>query len=254
MYVNDAFGAAHRAHASTDGVAHLLPGYLGILMQSEIDALTRLLNEPEHPFVAIIGGAKVSDKIKVLENLLPNVDALLIGGGMANTFLLAQGVKVGTSLVEQDLTGIASALLEQAAALSVDVGLPTDIVVATAIDAPSGEVRSIDSISDNEAIFDIGPETAQAYAHTIASAKTVLWNGPLGVAENPAFATGTATVAMAVADASGYTVIGGGDSVAAIEQLGLAGQIDHISTGGGASLEFLEGNVLPGIAAIPEVE
>jgi phosphoglycerate kinase len=171
---------------------------------------------------------------------------------MANTFLLAQGVDVGTSLVESDLVGTASTLLEAARVQSVHVGLPTDVVVATAIDASSGTTRSLDQLAPDEAIFDIGPETASVFAEIIASAKTILWNGPLGVAENPAFASGTAAVAHAVARADGYTVIGGGDSVAAIERLGLAGRIDHISTGGGASLEFLEGRVLPGIAAIPE--
>jgi len=254
IYVNDAFGAAHRAHASTEGVAHLLPASIGLLMQAEIEALSKLLTGPEHPFVAIIGGAKVSDKMGVLENLLPKVDTLLIGGGMANTFLLAQGVEVGTSLVEADLVETASDLIEAARSQGVEIGLPADVVVANSIDAPTGHQAPVDAIGTDVAIFDIGPETAARYAGVIAGARTVLWNGPLGVAENPAFAEGTATVARAVAAADGYTVIGGGDSVAAIQQLGLAGRIDHISTGGGASLEFLEGKTLPGIAAIPEVE
>ncbi len=254
IYVNDAFGAAHRAHASTEGVAQLLPASIGLLMQAEIEALSKLLTGPEHPFVAIIGGAKVSDKMGVLENLLPKVDTLLIGGGMANTFLLAQGVEVGTSLVEADLVETASDLIEAARSQGVEIGLPTDVVVASSIDAPTGHQVTVDAIRSDVAIFDIGPETAARYAGVIAGARTVLWNGPLGVAENPAFAAGTARVARAVVDADGYTVIGGGDSVAAIQQLGLAGRIDHISTGGGASLEFLEGKTLPGIAAIPEVE
>lgn len=252
LYVNDAFGAAHRAHASTEGVAHLRPAFGGLLMQAEIKALTKLLDGPEHPFVAIIGGAKVSDKIGVLENLLRRIDSLLIGGGMANTFLLAQGVEVGASLVEPDLVDVASGLIETARNQEVDLGLPTDVVLATSIEASTGQAAPIGAIADDAAIFDIGPETAARYAGFIRNARTVFWNGPLGVAENPAFASGTATVAAAVADADAYTVIGGGDSVAAIQQLGLADHIDHISTGGGASLEFLEGKTLPGIAAIPE--
>ena len=254
LYVNDAFGAAHRAHASTEGVAHLLPSFAGLLMRAEIEALTKLLDAPEQPFVAIIGGAKVSDKMGVLKNLLPQVDALLIGGGMANTFLLAQGVAVGTSLVEPDLVDVASELIAAARDQGVEIGLPVDVVLATSIDATAGDKAPIDAIPDDSAIFDIGPETAAEYASVIRNARTILWNGPLGVAENPAFAAGTATVASAVAKSGGYTVIGGGDSVAAIQQLGLADRIDHISTGGGASLEFLEGKTLPGIAAIPEAQ
>lgn len=254
LYVNDAFGAAHRAHASTEGVAHRRPAYLGLLMQAEIDALTKLLDEPERPFVAIIGGAKVSDKMGVLENLLPRVDGLLIGGGMANTFLVAQGVEVGTSLVEPDLVAVASDLIAAARGRSVEISLPTDVMLATSIDATAGYRAPIDAIPDDSAIFDIGPETAAHYASVTSNARTVLWNGPLGVAENPVFAAGTATVASAVAKSDGYTVVGGGDSVAAIQRLGVADRIDHISTGGGASLEFLEGKTLPGIAAIPEIE
>lgn len=254
LYVNDAFGAAHRAHASTEGVAHVIPAWLGLLIQSEIGALSRLLDDPERPFVAIIGGAKVSGKIIVLENLLPRVDSLLIGGGMANTFLLSQGVEVGKSLAEPELIDVASTLLRSAASLGVRIGLPTDVVVANSIEETAGEIRPLREVDHDSAIFDIGPESASAYASAIASAKTVLWNGPLGVAENPAFAAGTAVVAEAVVNTNGYTVIGGGDSVAAIERLGFADRIDHISTGGGASLEFLEGKTLPGIAAIPEVE
>lgn len=254
IYVNDAFGAAHRAHASTEGVAHILPAYLGLLMQREVTTLSRLLDDPETPFAAIIGGAKVSDKIAVLENLVNRVDALLIGGGMANTFLLAQGHHVGTSLVERDQVETALGIIETAKTRNVDLLLPTDVVVAWDIVAREGVVKSLDEISPNDAIFDIGPESAQAYAGLISTQKTILWNGPLGVAENPAFANGTRIVAEAVAGADGFTVIGGGDSVAAVEHLGLADDIDHISTGGGASLEFLEGKTLPGIAAIPDEE
>ena len=252
IYVNDAFGAAHRAHASTEGVAHLLPAYLGLLMQQEINTLGKLLTDPERPFAAIIGGAKVSDKIAVLHNLLARVDALLIGGGMANTFLLAQGKEVGTSLVEEDRVRTASNILETARQRGVDVLLPGDVVVARDIKANSGTVKSVAQISADEAIFDIGPDTAQRYADTISTQKTIFWNGPLGVTENPAFRMGTRVVAQAVANSAGFTIVGGGDSVGAIEDLGYTDRIDHISTGGGASLEFLEGRALPGIAAIPD--
>jgi phosphoglycerate kinase len=252
IYVNDAFGAAHRAHASTAGVAEYLPAYLGLLMQKEVDALGTLLEAPERPFAAIIGGAKVSDKIAVLENLVSRVNTLLIGGGMANTFLLAQGKEVGSSLVEKDHLSTAGSILDQAEAHGATVMLPTDVIVADDIKASDGQVVPVDDVPADGAIFDIGPDTARAYAEAITSHRTVLWNGPLGVTENEAFAGGTKTVAEAVAKTEGFTVIGGGDSVAAIEKLGLADRIDHISTGGGASLEFLEGRTLPGIAAIPE--
>lgn len=254
FYVNDAFGAAHRAHASTEGVAHKLPAYLGLLMQKEVDNLGKLLDGPERPFAAIIGGAKVSDKIAVLENLVNKVDHLLIGGGMANTFLLAQGKSVGKSLAEADKVDLANKIIADAKAANVRLHLPTDAIVATDIKAEGGKVVDVDHIPSEEAIFDIGPETAKHYADIITSMKTVLWNGPLGVAENPAFESGTRAVAEAVAAADGYTVIGGGDSVAAIEKLGYAEKVDHISTGGGASLELLEGKELPGIAAIPEAD
>ena len=254
IYVNDAFGAAHRAHASTAGVANYLPAYLGLLMQKEVDSLGKLLDHPERPFAAIIGGAKVSDKIAVLENLVSKVDHLLIGGGMANTFLLAQGKEVGKSLVEADKVDLAKAIMENAKNSGVTLHLPTDAVVASDIDAEAGQNVSVTAIPADQSIFDIGSETAKAYADVIAGMKTVLWNGPLGVAENPAFANGTRAVAEAVANAIGFTVIGGGDSVAAVEQLGFADKIDHISTGGGASLELLEGKELPGIAAIPEAD
>lgn len=252
LYVNDAFGAAHRAHASTVGVAELLPSFLGLLMQREVDALTRVLHNPDRPFAAIIGGAKVSDKIAVLQNLVSRVDTLLIGGGMANTFLLAQGRNVGTSLVEKDQVETARNILSAASERKVDLMLPTDVVVAGDIKASRGQVKSVDEVSEDDAIFDIGPDTITRFARALVDQKTILWNGPLGVAENPAFAQGTSAIAEAVASANAYTVIGGGDSVAAIEQLGLADRIDHISTGGGASLEFLEGKTLPGIAAIPD--
>ena len=251
LYVNDAFGAAHRAHASTEGVAHLLPAYMGILMQRETDALGRLLGQPEKPFVAVVGGAKVSDKLSVLEHLIDRVDALLVGGGMANTFLLAYGVEVGKSLVEENQRDAAKRIADNAKTRGVDLLLPSDVVVAADTEG-EGTAKATETIEPSEAIYDIGPQTAETFAGAVARAKTVFWNGPLGVAERPQFAAGTRTVAEAVANAEGFTVIGGGDSVAAVEQVGLADRIDHISTGGGASLEFLEGKELPGIAAIPD--
>lgn len=252
LYVNDAFGAAHRAHASTEGVAHLLPSALGLLMDKELEALGRLLESPESPFVAIIGGAKVSDKIEVLHHLLGRVQVLLIGGGMANTFLKATGNEVGRSLLEQDHVDTAAEILGAAAANGVRVLLPGDVVIADSIKADTGTTVRVEDVPADMAIFDIGPETAQAFSKEIAAARTVLWNGPLGVAEREPFAAGTRAIADAVADASGFTVVGGGDSVAAVQELGLAERIDHVSTGGGASLEFLEGKMLPGIAAIDE--
>jgi phosphoglycerate kinase len=253
IYVNDAFGAAHRAHASTAGIADHLPAYAGLLMLGEIEALTRVVNDPERPFVAILGGAKVSDKLGVIENLLNKVDALVIGGGMANTLLLAKGVEIGRSLAEADLVDQAASIFEQASRLDVRILLPVDAVVAPSMD-DQGSTVLIDRVPGDEAIFDIGPETAQAYADAIASARTIFWNGPMGVFEKPAFSEGTKQVAAAVARSEGFSVVGGGDSVAAIEQLGFADQIDHISTGGGASLEYVEGRTLPGIAAIPTEE
>lgn len=254
IYVNDAFGAAHRAHASTAGVAEYLPAYLGLLMAKEVESLSKLLNNPDRPFAAIIGGAKVSDKISVLQNLVDKVDHLLIGGGMANTFLLAQGVQVGKSLVEEDKLDLALEIISAAEDAGVTLHLPVDVVVAEDIHSYDGTEVSIESIRKDMAIFDIGPETARAYSQMILDMKTVLWNGPLGVTENHAFERGTKAVAEAVAASRAFSVVGGGDSVAAIVKLGYANKIDHISTGGGASLEFLEGKELPGIAAIPEAD
>jgi phosphoglycerate kinase len=253
LFVNDAFGAAHRAHASTAGVAAFLPAYAGFLIDTELHALDRIVADPARPFVAILGGAKVSDKLAVLDNLLGKVDALLIGGGMANTLLLAQGKQIGKSLAESDLVERGRELFERAGELGVELVIPNDAVVAESIDG-AGTVKSIDALTADDAIFDIGPETAARYANLIATAKTIFWNGPMGVAEKPQFSNGTREVARAVAAAAGYSVVGGGDSVAALEQLGFADQIDHISTGGGASLEYVEGRVLPGIAAIPQAE
>lgn len=251
VYVNDAFGAAHRAHATTEGVAHLLPSAAGLLMERELRVMGDALAAPERPFAAIIGGAKVSDKIRVIENLLTKVDTLLIGGGMANTFLLAQGHRMGKSLVEADKTELARALLEQAATTGKELLLPVDLVAAKrfAADAPA-RVAALDGLQDDEMALDIGPQTSRLYADAIARSHTIIWNGPMGVFEMERFALGTDAVAQAVAAVQGVTIIGGGDSVAAVEKAGLAERMTHISTGGGASLEFLEGRLLPGVAAL----
>jgi phosphoglycerate kinase len=250
-YVNDAFGAAHRAHASTEGVARLLPSAAGLLMQAEVEALGRVLARPEHPVVTILGGAKISDKIGVIQNLLTLADAILIGGGMANTFLKAQGVAIGRSLVEDDKVPEARRLLDEAAQRGVTLALPT-VVVVTPERAPTAVHRTVPvtAVGPREMIADIGPATARQFAGHIAGARTVIWNGPMGVAELEPFAAGTRAVARAVADSGAFSVVGGGDSVAALEQAGLADRISHVSTGGGASLEFLEGQTLPGVAAL----
>lgn len=254
VYVNDAFGSAHRAHASTEGVAHHLPAVAGLLMEAELHALAGSLDNPQRPFVTIIGGAKISDKIGVMDNLLAKVNALLIGGGMANTFLLAQGKKVGDSLVESESVRTAQALMEKAASTGAKLLLPTDVVVADAFAASANhKVVSVDDVEDGWRILDIGPDTVAAYSAEVTAARTVIWNGPMGVFEMEPFAKGTFAIAQAMADATGAgakTVIGGGDSVAAIEQSGLADKVSHISTGGGASLELLEGRVLPGVAIL----
>jgi len=251
VYVNDAFGAAHRAHASTEGVARFLPAVAGLLMERELEALAGTLENPVRPFITIIGGAKISDKIGVIENLLTKVDALLIGGGMANTFLLAQGYSIGDSLVETSSLDLAKRMIDLAASRGTKLLLPTDAVVADAF-APDANTRvvPVTAVPAGWRILDIGPDTRTVYAAEIAKAKTVIWNGPMGVFEMPAFAHGTRAVAQALADSSAKSVIGGGDSVAAIEQMGLADKVSHISTGGGASLELLEGQVLPGVAAL----
>ena len=253
VYVNDAFGAAHRAHASTEGIVrHVQEAAAGFLMAAEIEYLGKALHAPERPFVAIIGGAKVSGKLEVLENLITKVDTLVIGGAMAYTFLKADGRPTGTSLVEDDLVGAAAEVRARATERGVAVLLPLDHVVAPAIaaDAPA-EVLAIDdaAIGDRKGL-DIGPATIDAYAAAIAPAKTVIWNGPMGVFEIEAFAAGTMAIARAVANVRGTTIIGGGDSVAAVTQAGVADRMTHISTGGGASLEFLGGRTLPGVAAL----
>jgi len=251
VYVNDAFGAAHRAHASTAGIAAYLPAVAGLLMERELEALAGTLANPERPFITIIGGAKISDKIGVIENLLSKVDALLIGGGMANTFLLAQGYAMGDSLVESASLDLAKRMIDLAAARGTKLLLPTDAVVADAFSPTANTmVVAVTDVKPGWRILDIGPATRAVYAAQVAAAKTVIWNGPMGVFEMPAFAEGTRAVAQALADSSAKSIVGGGDSVAAIEQMGLADRVSHISTGGGASLELLEGRVLPGVDAL----
>jgi phosphoglycerate kinase len=249
LYVNDAFGSAHRAHASTEGVAHHLPAVSGFLMEKELAYLGRALADPERPFLAIMGGAKISDKIAVIQNLLTKVDSLLIGGGMANTFFKAQGLKVGDSLVEAEALDTASGLLKSAGDKLV---LPVDCVIADRFDAEAqSKVVPVDQVPDGWRILDIGPATVAHFSNRLAAAKTVVWNGPMGVFEFPRFAEGTFAVARVLAGLKGATtIIGGGDSAAAVEQSGLAAKMSHISTGGGASLEFLEGKQLPGVVAL----
>jgi phosphoglycerate kinase len=250
LYVNDAFGAAHRAHASTEGVTRHLPSYAGALMLSEIDALQRLLDSPKSGFVAIVGGAKVSDKIGVLQHLVERVDALLIGGGMANTFLLEAGYQIGSSLAEPDAIGDAQAVRRLADQKGTALLLPTDVVTATDMDSEMVTTVTATSVPADQAIFDIGPSTISDFRARIMGAKTIFWNGPMGVFEKPQFAAGTLAICEAVAQSPTYSVVGGGDSVAAVEAAGVDDKISHISTGGGASLEFVEGRLLPGIEAL----
>ncbi|NLN26610.1 MAG: phosphoglycerate kinase [Firmicutes bacterium] len=255
VYVNDAFGAAHRAHASTAGVADYLPAAAGLLLARELDVLGGALENPERPFVAILGGAKVSDKIGVITNLLTKVDALLIGGGMAYTFLKAKGYEVGKSLLDAERIELAKELMAEAEKRGVRLLLPVDVVIADDFseDASTREV-DVDSIPADWEALDIGPKTCQLFAEEVAKAKTIVWNGPMGVFEMAPFAHGTRAVAEALAASKGTTIIGGGDSAAAVQQFGLAERMTHISTGGGASLEFLEGKVLPGVAALAPKE
>ncbi|SMP38916.1 phosphoglycerate kinase [Anoxynatronum buryatiense] len=253
MYVNDAFGTAHRAHCSTTGLAEYLPAAMGFLIEREVQFLGKALENPEKPFVAILGGAKVSDKIGVIENLMTKVDVLIIGGGMAYTFLKAKGFEIGKSLLEEDKLDLATELMEKAAASNVTMLLPVDTVTADAVSEDAAyETVMMESMPVDGIGVDIGPETIVQYTKAIKEAKTVVWNGPMGVFEISAFANGTREVAKALAASDAVTIIGGGDSAAAVEQLGFAEAMTHISTGGGASLEFLEGKILPGIAAIPE--
>lgn len=254
LYVNDGFGVSHRAHASVEGVTHFLPAAAGFLLEKEIQYVGQAVTNPLHPFVAIIGGAKVSDKIGVISNLLDKVDTLLIGGGMANTFLAAQGYKMGKSLVEEDKLDLAKELLAKAKKNKVNMLLPTDLVMAAAF-APDAEhvTEKVKNLNQAYMALDIGAETSKAYAEALADAKMIVWNGPMGVFEIDAFCKGTEAVAKAVAKSRATSIVGGGDSVAAIEKLGLAKRITHISTGGGASLEYLEGKVLPGVAALDDL-
>jgi phosphoglycerate kinase len=252
LYVNDAFGTAHRAHASTAGVAQDLPSYAGFLMEAELAALARLTEHPEHPFVCAIGGAKVVDKVGVFEHLLAKVDAFVIGGGMANTFLAAQGINVGRSLRDPDLVP-AQRIIAMSLAQGVTLHLPTDAVVADAFDADdTARTVPLSSVGDGM-ILDIGPETARAYAEVLREAKTIVFNGPMGVYEKPAYQNGTRVVGEAIAEATrngATSVVGGGDAAAAAHALGFADAMTHVSTGGGATLEFLEGKTLPGVAAL----
>lgn len=253
LYVNDAFGTSHRAHASNVGVASILPSSVGFLIEKEIDVMGKALEAPEHPFVSILGGAKVSDKIGVIENLITKVDTILIGGGMAYTFLKAQGKEIGKSLLEEDKMDLSLELIKKAEANNVELLLPVDVVIADEIKAGAEtEIVDIDSIPEDKEALDIGPKTAELFSSKIKEAKTVVWNGPMGVFEIKEFADGTNKVAAALAESDAITIVGGGDSALAIELAGLKDKITHVSTGGGASLEFLEGKTLPGIDCIDE--
>ncbi|MBD8016363.1 MULTISPECIES: phosphoglycerate kinase [Planococcus] len=253
VFVNDAFGAAHRAHASTAGIASHLPSVSGLLLEKELEVLGKALSEPDRPFTAIIGGAKVKDKIGVIDHLLDKVDNLLIGGGLSYTFIKAQGYEIGNSLVEEDKLELAKSFIEKAKQKGVKFYLPVDATVASEFskDADTKSVK-IEEIPADWMGLDIGPETAALYADVIKNSKLIIWNGPMGVFEMPAFENGTKSVAQAMAETSGYTVIGGGDSAAAVEKFHVADQMDHISTGGGASLEFMEGKDLPGVSALTD--
>lgn len=252
-YVNDAFGTSHRAHASNVGLASNLPSAVGFLVQKEIDIMAKSIEEPKRPFLAILGGAKVSDKIGVIENLLKKVDKIIIVGAMANTFLKAQGKELGTSLVEDDKLDLAKDLMEKANQAKVDLLLPVDGLVVDEIkEGIASQVVSVDQIPADKMLVDIGPKTLEAIEKALAGAKTVVWNGPAGVFEIDDFAKGTFGIAKALAKLDGTTIIGGGDSAAAIEKAGLADEVSHVSTGGGASLELLEGKDLPGISAIED--
>ncbi len=251
VYVNDAFGTAHRAHASTEGVAHFLPAVSGFLIEKELQFMGKALDKPDRPFVAILGGAKVSDKLGVINNLLEKVDTLIIGGAMAYTFTVAKGGKVGNSRVEEDKLDYAREMMEKAKQKGVKLLLPVDTLIADKFDNDANtKVVPTGEIPEGWEGLDIGPKTAEQFAKEIKAAKTVIWNGPMGVFEMPNFAKGTQALAQAMADSSATTIIGGGDSAAAVIQMGFGDKISHISTGGGASLEFLEGLVLPGVAAL----
>ena len=259
IFVNDAFGTAHRAHSSTAGVADYLPAVSGFLVQKEVSIMGKALSDPERPFVAVLGGAKVSDKLNVINNLLEKVDTLIIGGGMAYTFLAAKGYEVGTSLLDSEKIEYCKEMMAKAEKNGVKLLLPVDAVITAEfpnpIDAPiETQVVDADKIPADRMGMDIGPKTRELYAEAVKDAKTVVWNGPMGVFENPVLAAGTIAVAKALAEADATTIIGGGDSAAAVQQLGFGDKMSHISTGGGASLEYLEGTLLPGIACIRDKE
>ncbi|MFJ5623402.1 phosphoglycerate kinase [Peribacillus loiseleuriae] len=251
VYVNDAFGAAHRAHASTEGIANYIPAVAGLLMEKELEVLSKALSNPERPFTAIIGGAKVKDKIGVIENLLEKVDNLIIGGGLAYTFVKSEGHEIGKSLLEADKIELAQSFIQKAKEKGVNLYMPVDVVVADDFGPDvNNKVVAIDSIPADWEALDIGPKTREIYADVINNSKLVIWNGPMGVFELDIFANGTKHVAQALADSSAYSIIGGGDSAAAAEKFKLADKMSHISTGGGASLEFMEGKELPGVVAL----
>ena len=255
IYVNDAFGTAHRAHASTAGVGTYLPGVAGFLLEKEIDILHNALDNPERPFTAIIGGSKVKDKINVIDNLLNRVDNILIGGGLATTFLKAKGYEIGDSLLEEDKIDLAKGFIEKAKAKGVSFYIQTDAVIADAFKEDANhKVVPADKIEPGWMCLDIGPETAKTYREVILNSKLVVWNGPMGVFEMEPFSKGTRAIAEALVDTDGYTIIGGGDSAAAVEMFDLADRMDHVSTGGGASLEFMEGKILPGIGVLDDKE
>jgi len=255
VYVNDAFGTAHRAHASTAGVTKYLPAVAGFLIQKELDFLGKALENPERPFIAILGGAKVKDKIGVIENLMQIVDCLIIGGGMANTFVAAQGYEIGKSLFDPETLDTAKKIIADAKRKGIKILFPVDFVVADEFSADAkNTIVPVESIPQNMMTMDIGPSTRMLFATELKQAKTILWNGPMGVFEMPAFAAGTKAVAQALSEAQGITIIGGGDSAAAVKKLGFADKMTHISTGGGASLEYMEGKELPGIAALNDKE
>ncbi len=251
VYVNDAFGTAHRAHASTAGVADYLPAVSGFLMEKEIEFLGEFLADPKHPFAMIVGGAKVADKISLLDSIIEKVDVLLIGGGMANTFIKAQGHDVGGSKVEDDQLDFGRSLIQKAAAKEVNLLLPFDGIAASEFDA-NADCKIVDfaGIPEGWLLLDIGPKSIEKFEHALAECKTVVWNGPMGVFEFPAFASGTEAIASFIAHLNAVTIIGGGDSAAAVKQMGLEKKMTHVSTGGGASLEFIEGKTLPGVAAL----
>lgn len=251
VYVNDAFGTSHRAHASTVGVAKLLPSAAGFLMEKELEVLTKALEEPERPFTAIIGGAKVKDKINVIDHLLDKVDNLLIGGGLAYTFIKAQGYEIGNSLLEEDKLELATEFIEKAKKNNVTLQLPEDVVVADDFsDDADTKIVPISQIPSDWEALDIGPETREIFGKIVNESKLIIWNGPMGVFEMNPFAGGTRAVAKSLSETDGYSIIGGGDSAAAVEQFGFADDMNHVSTGGGASLEFMEGKLLPGVQAL----